>query len=401
MTLNASGPISLAGSTTGQSIALELGLSATGTISLNQANVRTLAGVASGAITMPTNFWGKSNSVPTIIMSMQTTPFVGAWQYSSSTGWGTRFANPAVLPGGSVLGEITTNTGNTAYAMGQNTTPFINAWTYSSTAGFGTKYANPGTLLGSGQGGPQFAPDNAALIFATAFPLTFIFAYRWTNASGFGTLYSNVATAPIGNSYSVDINDAGNRVAVGFITGSDIPLNVYPFSSSTGWGSKFAGPGIYPSNSTAFRNVKFNAASTVLAGVISIDSYLWFFRWSTSGFGTRYAFPGTLPTGNPQCLAWHPNQTIVAIAGNNAPFQNIYAWTDASGFGTRYADPSSALLSYANSVTFSVDGNSIVFAQNNTNSFQALYGWSGGYGTKRANPASLPQGIPNQIITTA
>jgi hypothetical protein len=62
MPLNASGPISLAGSTAGQSIALELGLSATGTISLNTASVRTLAGVPSGAIIMPTNFYGKANT---------------------------------------------------------------------------------------------------------------------------------------------------------------------------------------------------------------------------------------------------------------------------------------------------------------------------------------------------
>lgn len=61
MALNSSGPISLAGSTAGQSIALELSQSATGTISLNDAAVRNLAGVPSGAITMPTNFWGKSS----------------------------------------------------------------------------------------------------------------------------------------------------------------------------------------------------------------------------------------------------------------------------------------------------------------------------------------------------
>lgn len=60
MPLNTSGPISLAGATTGESIAVELGLSASGNISLNQADVRALAGVPSGAITMPTNFYGKS-----------------------------------------------------------------------------------------------------------------------------------------------------------------------------------------------------------------------------------------------------------------------------------------------------------------------------------------------------
>lgn len=61
MTLNASGPISLGGSTTGESINLELGQSSLTTISLNDTNVRTLANVSSGAITMPTDFWGKSN----------------------------------------------------------------------------------------------------------------------------------------------------------------------------------------------------------------------------------------------------------------------------------------------------------------------------------------------------
>lgn len=69
MPLNLSGPISLAGSTVGQSIAVELGLSASGNISLNQTNVRTLAGVPSGAIVMPTNFYGKSAaSTPTVAM---------------------------------------------------------------------------------------------------------------------------------------------------------------------------------------------------------------------------------------------------------------------------------------------------------------------------------------------
>jgi hypothetical protein len=65
MALNPSGAISLAGPTAGQSIAVELGVSATATISLNDTNVRTLAQVPSGVIVMPTNFWGKSNTTGT------------------------------------------------------------------------------------------------------------------------------------------------------------------------------------------------------------------------------------------------------------------------------------------------------------------------------------------------
>ena len=65
MALNPSGAISLGGPTAGQSIAVELGLSPTVSISLNGTDVRTLAGVPSGAIVMPTNFWGKSASTAT------------------------------------------------------------------------------------------------------------------------------------------------------------------------------------------------------------------------------------------------------------------------------------------------------------------------------------------------
>jgi hypothetical protein len=62
MTLNSSGPISLGGTATNASINLELSQAFNAQISMNDTNVRTLAGVASGAITMPTNFYGKSAS---------------------------------------------------------------------------------------------------------------------------------------------------------------------------------------------------------------------------------------------------------------------------------------------------------------------------------------------------
>lgn len=61
MALNPSGQISIGGPTVGQSINLELGLSATANSSLNQANFRALAGIPSGTISM-SNFYGKSRN---------------------------------------------------------------------------------------------------------------------------------------------------------------------------------------------------------------------------------------------------------------------------------------------------------------------------------------------------
>jgi hypothetical protein len=63
MALNGSGAISLAGTTVGQSIACELGCSGTGQIDINRADVRTLAGVASGQISF-SSFYGKSKGPP-------------------------------------------------------------------------------------------------------------------------------------------------------------------------------------------------------------------------------------------------------------------------------------------------------------------------------------------------
>jgi hypothetical protein len=65
MPLNSSGPISIGGSTSGQSINLELGRSATATSSLNESALRSLAGVSSGAISL-SNFYGKSNLAATL-----------------------------------------------------------------------------------------------------------------------------------------------------------------------------------------------------------------------------------------------------------------------------------------------------------------------------------------------
>ena len=60
MALVSTGEISIGGSTAGRSINLELGRAAGATSSLGETALRTLAGVASGAISM-NNFYGKSN----------------------------------------------------------------------------------------------------------------------------------------------------------------------------------------------------------------------------------------------------------------------------------------------------------------------------------------------------
>lgn len=61
MTLAASGEISIGGTSTNRSINLELGRAQNATSSLGESALRTLAGVPSGPVVLPNDFWGKSN----------------------------------------------------------------------------------------------------------------------------------------------------------------------------------------------------------------------------------------------------------------------------------------------------------------------------------------------------
>jgi len=87
MTLAASGTLSMGGSTPNRSLNLELGQGNSAQISLNDANVRSLAGVPSGAITLATDFYGKSATVTeTQTVTVGTLSFKGFDQYGFNLG---------------------------------------------------------------------------------------------------------------------------------------------------------------------------------------------------------------------------------------------------------------------------------------------------------------------------
>jgi len=167
MALNTSGPISLAGATTGQSIAVELGLSTTGTISLNQANVRTLANVPSGTIIMPTNFYGKSNRT------------VLAVTYSANTTNATVAINSL---SGYVAGKsditITINTGIYVYAT---STANSGLTITGGTAGDTLTIVNNGFILGQGGVGGGPPNGNTATVGGPALSLSFPATINNTN----------------------------------------------------------------------------------------------------------------------------------------------------------------------------------------------------------------------------
>ena len=76
MTLATSGTMSIGGTTTDRSINVELGRSATATSSLGETDLRSLAGVSSGAISM-SNFYGAANYQWVVTVTNQATTIFG------------------------------------------------------------------------------------------------------------------------------------------------------------------------------------------------------------------------------------------------------------------------------------------------------------------------------------
>jgi hypothetical protein len=154
MTMNSSGPISLGGTTAGQSIELENGGPGTATISLNDTAVRNLAGIpaTNTTIIMPTNFYGKSNrAVINLVISANTFNYD---VYANAS------ASPTYVAGKSDV-TVTVNPG---VVVGGNTTGQYAMLVPSSfnAADTVTIVNNGGYLQGAGGGGGTGYPTGGA-----------------------------------------------------------------------------------------------------------------------------------------------------------------------------------------------------------------------------------------------
>lgn len=135
MPLNSTGAISLGGTTSGQSIAVELGGSGTAQISLNDSSVRTLGGVASGAISL-SNFYGKANQFAFTIAANQTNANLRT--LAVNAGWNQTSKVVATINSGVVISSNSTGTP---------------ALTINGSWPGGIELTNNGTIVGMGGSG--------------------------------------------------------------------------------------------------------------------------------------------------------------------------------------------------------------------------------------------------------
>lgn len=146
MTMNSSGQISLGGTVVGESIELENGGPGTAQISLDDPAVRTLAGVPGSGTTiiMPTNFYGKSNSVAINLVIASDTQGYDVWANVSG--------NPSYVAGKTNV-TVTVNPGVNVGAS--STGSYAMLVPSSFNPGDNVTIVNNGYIIGAGgSGGP-------------------------------------------------------------------------------------------------------------------------------------------------------------------------------------------------------------------------------------------------------
>ena len=373
-------------------INLELGNSSTAQISLNDTNVRLLAGIPSGTISM-NNLRGKTWKAKYVTTGSDAVNRITAWPWTGS-GFGTKYSDPATLPT-SITMQPAANPTSTVIAYA-NTTSALNriaAYPWSSS-GFGTKYANPSPAPAGGAYGLSFNPDNSAIIAGNITTTPYIRGYAWSDSTGFGSAYADPATVPTGSVYNISFKDS---TTVGISIATTPSISVYAWSGS-GFGSKYSDPASNPGGSVGYdTEFSTNASNvSVIASARGNSPFIVVWPWS-GGFGTVFSNPGTLPPTGGRAVTFNPYSDVLYLGTSSSAYTHAYAWNNSTGFGSKYANPATLSTGASEGVSAIQSANYVGFTSAASPGI-VVYAWSGGFGSKVADPATLP-GLPCNRIT--
>ena len=101
---------------------------------------------------------------------------------------------------------------------------------------------------------------------------------------------------------------------------------------------------------------------------------------SGTTFGEKFPDPAVLPTGIPTGVAFSPTGDAVVVTHATSPFITAYRWS-SSGFGAKYANPT-VLSANAFAVDFTPSGSHVIISSGST---LVAYEWSSttGFGTRQ------------------
>jgi hypothetical protein len=321
----------------------------------------------SNPATLPPGMVNKIVVTPTkdaILLAVDSSPFCVAYQYLAGTGFGTRYSNPSTLPAdASQCFDISIHPNNNAVLLGNQ--PFagtgsqIHAYQWNSTTGFGTKYSNPSSFPTGNVSGVSFSPGGNDIAYSNggAIGARAIDAYAWNSSTGFGTKYTNGTLNASGK--ACRFHTSGNAVlqtnSGNTFSGSVIAISAfqaYRYTSGTGFGTLYSTPGGAPTGNLS-RDVAISPNGADVVFGYDLSPYIYCYPFNTStGFGTKYADPTTLPTGIGFSVNFSSSGKLIAIGYNSSPYISVYNFNSGTGFGAKVNDPSQALTFGATSIAF-------------------------------------------------
>lgn len=317
-----------------------------------------------------------------VICGNASVPYIAAYAFSAS-GWGAKYATPAVPPGSSAISVDTSPDNATVYSSLGNS-----AWAWTVASGFGTKYTSASGSLGFARGVKRIASN----VFFSGDGTPFIRAHPWSNSTGFGTAYSNPVTLPPNAASSPYNNLGGTSTAVAVTSGQSPFVNVYAWSAS-GFGTRYASfSGI---SGTGTRAVHLNDQYMSIAHGSSPFTHV--YQWSDStGVGTKYANPGVLMNGGSYSVEMAISKTAVGFASIGSIGGRVYAWSSL-GFGTSTASTSGT---NTNGFAFAKEEDAVFFGRN-TSPFLFAYPFTiAGIGSVFTSPSPTPGSVAYTVATS-
>jgi hypothetical protein len=332
-----------------------------------------------------------------VIIGINASPYIVAYSWSNTTGFGSKYSNPSTLPPFAVNYLAINKENSKIIFIANNTVRFYN---WSNSSGFGS-YSSPGNILGP-VSDLTIAPNSSAIAVADG-ASPFIHGYQWSNSTGLGTKSSNPSTLPTGAGNGCAFSGDSSYVAVAHNVSPFI--SVYPWSAS-GFGTKVANPSTLPTGGPSTLGMTacvFTSTNDALLMSNYGSPYIQAYAWS-GGFGTKYSNPSTLPTGSSYAITMNNANSAVAVTMDSSPYIHVYAWSSGSGFGTKYSNPSTTAVFQGGKIQFSNDDAAIItsgtYNGGGTNPGVQAYAWSNstGFGSAYSAPSSFPTGFNNSTV---
>lgn len=266
----------------------------------------------------------------------------------------------------------------------------VSVWEWSP-GGWGAEVVDDSSAAGTNAFSVAWSPDGAYLALAHS-GSPFVTVYAWDGSTL--TAVSDPATLPPTQANTVAFSPGGGQIVAGGPSGAWL----WSWSWSAGWGAFLNSAPSLPG--TPF-DLDFSPSGSHVACAHGSAPSVSAWAFSAAGFGAKVANPASPPSslgGGGQHIHYSPDGNYLAVTNAVSPWINVYNWS--AGFGSKLADPAT-LPELGNGVRFSPGGTHIVSAADvnldGADRNILAWEWSAGFGSLVAHPDAQP-GFPVRDI---